>query len=74
MPRGKIRINTLVKFLRLCTLTKNRNRLLTVDEVIQEIHCCRSNAYNYRRALRVLFPPETFDPDRPREMAQECLM
>lgn len=74
MPRGKIRIKTLVKFLRLHVLAQERNRMLTVDEVIQEIHCCRSNAYNYHRALEQLFPPAPFDPNRPvvRE-AQACL-
>jgi len=34
MPRGKIRIKTLVKFLRLYVLAQERNRMLTVDEVI----------------------------------------
>jgi len=73
MPIGMIRIKTLVKFLGLCELAKQRNRLLTLSEIIQEIHCSRGHAYNYRRALRKSFPPETFDPDRPRELAQECL-
>jgi hypothetical protein len=74
MPRGKIRIKTLVKFLGLCDLTIERNRILGVDEVIQEIHCCRSNAYNYYRALKVLFPEGPLDLDRLVEGAQECLM
>jgi len=74
MPRGKIRIKTLVKFLKLSTLAKERNRLLTIDEIIQEIHCCRSHAYNYRRALEKLLPPESFDPNRPRSLAQTCLI
>jgi len=38
MPRGRIRIKTLVKFLRLCSLAKERSRLLTIDEIIQELH------------------------------------
>jgi hypothetical protein len=74
MPRGRIRIKTLVKFLRLCSLAKERNRLLTIDEIIQELHCCRSHAYNYHRALEQLFPPTLFDPNRERSLTQECLM
>lgn len=74
MPRGEIRIKTLVKFLRLCDWAIQRNRILTVDEVIQGIHCCRSNAYNYYRALKMLFPEGRFDPERPVEGAQGCLM
>jgi hypothetical protein len=64
MPRGKIRIKTLVKLLCLYSLAIDRNRLLTIDEIIQEIQCCRSNAYNYRKALEILFPPTPFDPNR----------
>lgn len=71
---GKIRIKTLVKLLRLYCLAIDRNRLLTVDEILQEIHCCRGHAYNYYRALKKLFPPTSFDPNRERSLAQECLM
>jgi hypothetical protein len=56
MPRGIVRIKTLNKFLRLCALSVDRNRILTIDEIVQEIHCCRSNAYNYRTALRQMYP------------------
>jgi hypothetical protein len=74
MTNGRIRIKTLVKFLKLCDLTKERNRLLEICEVIQEIHCCESHAYNYQRALKKLFPPETFDLTLPQEGIQQCLM
>jgi hypothetical protein len=74
LRNGKIRIKTIVKFLRLCFLAIERNRLLTIDEVIQEIYCCRSNAYNYRKALEILFSLTSFDPNKGREMAQECLI
>ena len=74
MTKGKIRIKTLVKFLKLYVLAQEKNRMLTVDEIIQEIKCCRSNAYNYHRALEQLFPPAPFDPDRPVVWeAQACL-
>jgi hypothetical protein len=51
---GKIRIGTLVKFLQLYTLSRDRNRRLTYREVMQEIGCCRSHAYNYLNAPDVL--------------------
>jgi hypothetical protein len=71
---GKIRIKTLNKFLNLFNLVRDRNRLLTVEEIMEEIHCCRGHAYNYYRALKNLFPPTSFDPNRERSLAQECLM
>lgn len=74
MRNGQIRIKTLNKFLKLHSLAIERNRMLTIDEIIQEIHCCRSHAYNYRRALEKLLPPESFDPNRPRRPAQTCLI
>jgi hypothetical protein len=52
---GKIRIKTLVKFFALYNLARDRNRRLTYREVMQEIHCCKSNAYNYINALDLLF-------------------
>lgn len=55
MRNGKIRIKTLVKFLRLCTIARDRNRPLVVQEVMLELNCCKSNAYNYVRALDKLF-------------------
>jgi hypothetical protein len=55
MP-GIIRIKTLNKFLGLCALCMDDNRILTVDEIMNEIHCCRSHAYNYRRALTMMYP------------------
>ena len=73
MPRGKIRIKTIVKFLDLCDLSIENNRILTVDEVIQAIDCCRSHAYNYYIALKRLFPEGPLDPDRLVAGAQECL-
>jgi hypothetical protein len=51
-----IRIKTLVKFITLCELATDGNRILTADEIMGTIHCCRSHAYNYRRALRQLYP------------------
>jgi len=51
LRNGKIRIKTLVKFLKLYNLTRDRNRILTVEEVMEAINCCKSNAYNYLKAL-----------------------
>ena len=65
MTDGRIRIKTVAKFLGLCALSLERNRLLTVNEIIQETHHCRSHAYNYYNALRRLFPPGPFDPNIP---------
>ena len=67
MPRvGKIRINTLVNFLGLCHLTLQEYRLPTIHEIMQRNSCCKSNAYNYLRALRCLFSEEKLDQARRR--------
>jgi len=55
LRNGKIRIKTLVKFLKLYNLTRDRNRILTVEEVMEAINCCRGHSYNYLRALKKLF-------------------
>ena len=64
MPMGKIRIKTLVKFLRLCALTLQECRLPTVYEIMEYNSCCKSNAYNYLRALRCLFSEEALEEAR----------
>ena len=51
MKNGKIRIKTLNKFLNLFNLARDKNRILTVEEVMEAIGCCKSHAYNYLRAL-----------------------
>ena len=51
MRDGKIRIKTLNKFLDLFNLARDKNRILTVEEIMEEIDCCRSHAYNYLKAL-----------------------
>lgn len=63
---GKIRIKTLVKFLDLCNLTLQEYRLPTVYEIMQYNSCCKSNAYNYLRALRYLFTEEALERARRR--------
>jgi DNA-binding IclR family transcriptional regulator len=55
MNKGKIRVNTLKKFLELFNLRREKNRPLTVAEISQAIGCCKSHAYNYSRALEKLF-------------------
>lgn len=54
MREGKIRVKSLLKFLALFNLARDRNRLLTVEEIVEEIHCCKGHAYNYLRVLRKL--------------------
>jgi hypothetical protein len=51
MPNGRIRVRTLVKFLTLYGLARDRRRSLTADEVAQAINCSKGHAYNYVRAL-----------------------
>jgi hypothetical protein len=55
MAKGKIRVNTLKKFLVLYNLRRDRNRPLRVEEISEAIGCCKSHAYNYSRALETLF-------------------
>ena len=73
MRRGKIRINTLIKFVNLYFSSLERDRPLTLDEIAQEIGCSRGHAYNYRRALAILIPPGYFDAERRRGPVQQCL-
>ena len=54
MKNGKIRVKTLLKFLAVFNSSRDKNRILTVEEIMEEIHCCKSNAYNYLRALKKL--------------------
>ena len=51
MRDGKIRVKTLLKFLAVFNSARDRNRILTVEEIMEEIHCCKSHAYNYLKAL-----------------------
>jgi hypothetical protein len=55
MVNGKIRVKSLNKFLALYNLRRDKGSALTVEEVMNEIHCCRGHAYNYLRALDKLF-------------------
>ena len=73
MKIGKIRIKTLVKALTLCYGAIDKNRILTVDEIMQTFHCRKANAYNYQRFLRSIFPPGRFDDDRHMGDEQRCL-
>lgn len=54
MRVGKIRIKTLNKFLTLFNLARDKGRMLTIKEVMEINQCCKSNAYNYLRALKKL--------------------
>ncbi len=73
MKIGKIRIKTLIKALVVCYGSLDQNRNLTVDEIVQALHCSKGNAYNYRRFLRVLFPDGPFDETKPVGDEQKCL-
>jgi hypothetical protein len=55
MKRKKTRIKTLNKFFALCRETKAKQKLLTVQEIMETIDCCNSHAYNYLAALDELF-------------------
>ena len=54
MKDGKIRVKTLLKFLAVFNSARDKNRILTVEEIMEEIHCCKNHAYNYLRALKRL--------------------
>jgi hypothetical protein len=54
MSTGKIWIATLNKFLELCSLAIEEDRILSVIEIALNIECSKSNAYNYSRALKKL--------------------
>lgn len=56
MPQGKIRVNSLNKFLVLCGLVLEELRYPTAREVVFLIGCSQGHAYNYLRALKSLFP------------------
>ena len=71
---GRIRIKTLVKALAVCYGSLNQNRILTVYEIMQTLHCSKANAYNYQRFLRRLFPRGAFDDTRPVGDEQRRLM
>jgi GR25 family glycosyltransferase involved in LPS biosynthesis len=51
---GEIRIKTLKKFLNLVDAARDRKRSLEAQEISEEIGCCKSHAYNYKRALDLL--------------------
>ena len=71
---GRIRIKTLLKALAVCYGSIDRNRILTADEIVQTLYCCKANAYNYQRFLRMLFPEGPLDDNRPVGDEQRCLM
>jgi hypothetical protein len=54
MREGKIRVKSLLKFLSLFNLARDKGEALTVEEVMEEIYCCKGHAYNYLRALKKL--------------------
>jgi hypothetical protein len=55
MAKGKIKVKTLNKFLKLFNLRREKNRPLTVKEISEAIKCSSGHAYNYRNALEKLF-------------------
>jgi len=66
MVNGKIGIKALLKFLNLCAYTLGNCRYPTIDEIMEYNGCCRSNAYNYLRALKWLYSRELLDQIRRR--------
>ncbi len=71
---GRIRIKTLIKALMVYNGSLEQNRILTVDEIVQILLCSISNAYNYQRFLRQIFPAGPIDDNRPVGDEQRCLM
>ena len=71
---GIIRIKTLIKALAVYHGSLDRNRILSVHEIVQELQCSKSNAYNYQRFLRMLLPKGPLDENRPVGDEQRCLM
>jgi hypothetical protein len=51
---AKVRHKTVLRFFRIYALAKERNRRLTYKEVMQELHCSRSCAYNYLSEINIL--------------------
>jgi hypothetical protein len=60
MKIGKINNRTLHKLLTLISLTFDKRAILTVDEIMSALDCCKGTAYQYQRALRYLFPKGQF--------------
>lgn len=50
----RIHIKTVAKFLHLWAICKERGRLLTSIEIMEELHISRSHSYNYLNALKIL--------------------
>jgi hypothetical protein len=71
---GRIRIKTLLKALLVYYGSIHQNRILRIHEIVQVLHCSKSNAYNYKRFLRRIFPTDPIDEDRPVGDEQRCLM
>ena len=65
MSNGKIWIKTLRQALDVIYESIDSNRILNVDEIMDTIGCCKSNAQNYRRFLRSILPDGRLDDDRP---------
>jgi len=67
MTKGLVRIRSVVKFVNLCVFTNNEGRLPTIREIMDRNECCKSNAYNYLRALKHLYPEELLESIRRRK-------
>jgi len=50
----RIHIKTVEKLLHLWAICKERGRLLTSIEIMEELHISRSHSYNYLNALKIL--------------------
>jgi hypothetical protein len=76
---GKLKTKTLLKFIDLVILTVQIRRVLTVNEIMNNLGCCKGTAYQYQRALRCMFPEGHFktreDIERERQRGQQqCLI
>jgi hypothetical protein len=70
MSIRNVRSKTLKKFLILFNLTLANGQILTVAEIKNTFDCCQSTAYQYQKALKVIFPQGRFR-ERRRNTEQE---
>jgi len=79
MALGKIKNQSLLKILNLMAMSIDNREILSIDQIIAYLGCCKGTAYQYQRALRWMFPKGHFqtreDIERERQRGQQqCLI